>query len=210
MTFLKRLFLILVHQGKNVLRGSAFKNVSDEELVAKIVVDNNTLLFGVLYDRYSKKVYNKCYGFARSQDEAEDLTQDVFLMLFVKLASFKGKSKFSTWLYSFTYNFCVNYVNRNKQRKMSDKSIPMDTVEYKVEDEVSDDNLFELQASKLERALKLIDVEEKSILLLKYQDGASIKELSNFLEIGESAVKMRLKRAKAKLVKIYSDLDNDE
>ena len=209
MTFLKRLFLILIHQGKNVLKGGAFKNVSDEELVAKIVADNNTLLFGVLYDRYSKRVYNKCYGFARSQDEAEDLTQDVFLMLFVKLASFKGRSKFSTWLYSFTYNFCVNYVNRNKQRKMSDKSVPMDTVEYKVEDEVPDENLFELQASKLDRALKLIDVEEKSILLLKYQDGASIKELSDFLEIGESAVKMRLKRAKAKLVKIYNDLEED-
>lgn len=209
MTFLKRLFLILIQQGKNALRGDAFKNVSDEELVTKIVADNNTLLFGVLYDRYSKRVYNKCYGFARSQDEAEDLTQDVFLMLFVKLASFKGRSKFSTWLYSFTYNFCVNYVNRNKQRKMSDKSVSMDTVEYKVEDDVTDDNLFELQASKLDRALQQIEAEEKSILLLKYQDGASIKELSEFLEIGESAVKMRLKRAKAKLVKIYNDLDND-
>jgi RNA polymerase sigma-70 factor (ECF subfamily) len=185
----------------------AYSQLTDEELVKKIVANNNALLFGVLYDRYSKMVYNKCYGFSKSKDEAEDLTQDVFLMLFVKLASFKGKSKFSTWLYSFTYNFCVNYINRNKQRKMSDNSIPMDTAEYKLtEDEVPDESIYELKASKLEKALNLISAEDKSILLLKYQDGASIKELSEVLELGESAIKMRLKRAKAKLLEIYNTL----
>ncbi|NNC35120.1 MAG: RNA polymerase sigma factor [Croceitalea sp.] len=164
------------------------------------------MLFGVLYDRYAKMVYNKCYGFAFSQAEAEDLTQDVFLMLFIKLASFKGKSKFSTWLYSFTYNFCVNYVNRNKQKKIRDNSVRMDDAEYKLADEVPDESIFEMKAHKLEKALTLVSAEEKSILLLKYQDGASIKELGELMEIGESAVKMRLKRAKAKLLEIYNTL----
>ncbi|GGG52791.1 RNA polymerase sigma factor SigX [Croceivirga lutea] len=208
MTFLKRLFLIIVNQGKEALSRGGYADLSDEELVAKIVAKNDTLLFGVLYDRHAKMVYNKCYGFARSIDEAEDLTQDIFLMLFVKLASFKGKSKFTTWLYSFTYNFCVNYVNRNKQRKMSDNSIPMDTAEYKISDEeVSDETIYEMKSAKLAKSLEMIEPEEKSILLLKYQDGASIKELSEFLEIGESAVKMRLKRAKSKLLNIYNSLD---
>lgn len=207
MTFLKWLFLIFVNQDKKSLKADdAYSQFTDEELVQKIVANNNALFFGVLYDRYSKMVYNKCYGFSKSKDEAEDLTQDVFLMLFVKLASFKGKSKFSTWLYSFTYNFCVNYVNRNKQRKMSDNSIPMDATEYKLTEEVSDDSIYELKANKLEKALKLVTPEDKSILLLKYQDGASIKELSEIMEMGESAIKMRLKRAKAKLLEIYNTL----
>ncbi|GMN10461.1 RNA polymerase sigma factor [Croceitalea sp. MTPC9] len=207
MTFLKRLFLILINQdGRSLKADGAYSQFSDEELVQKIVADNNTLFFGVLYDRYSKMVFNKCYGFAKSKDEAEDLTQDVFLMLFIKLASFKGRSKFSTWLYSFTYNFCVNYVNRNKQRKMSDRSIPMDDAEYKLTEEVPDESIYELKASKLDKALQLVTPEDKSILLLKYQDGASIKELSEVLELGESAIKMRLKRAKAKLLEIYNSL----
>lgn len=183
-----------------------YGNLTDEELVQNIVAKNDSLLFGVLYDRYARMVYNKCYGFARSQDEAEDLTQDVFLMLFVKLASFKGRSKFSTWLYSFTYNFCVNYVNRNKQRKMSDKSVSMDDVDYKMADEVSDESIYEMKANKLEKALEMVSPEDKSILLLKYQDGASIKDLADLMELGESAVKMRLKRAKAKLLEIYKTL----
>jgi len=206
-TFLKRLFLILIHKDKKSLgTDNPYSHLTDEELVTKIVAKNDTMLFGVLYDRYSRMVYNKCYGFARSQDEAEDLTQDVFLMLFVKLASFKGRSKFSTWLYSFTYNFCVNYVNRNKQRKMSDKSIPMDDAEYKLTEDVPDESIYEMKAHKLEKAMNMVSAEDKSILLLKYQDGASIKELCDLFEIGESAVKMRLKRAKAKLLEIYNTL----
>ncbi|MBT8186496.1 MAG: RNA polymerase sigma factor [Croceitalea sp.] len=207
MTFLRRLFLILINQDRKSLgQTSPYHNLSDEDLVSKIVVKNDTMLFGVLYDRYAKMVYNKCYGFAFSQAEAEDLTQDVFLMLFIKLASFKGKSKFSTWLYSFTYNFCVNYVNRNKQKKIRDNSVRMDDAEYKLADEVPDESIFEMKAHKLEKALTLVSAEEKSILLLKYQDGASIKELGELMEIGESAVKMRLKRAKAKLLEIYNTL----
>ena len=207
MTLLKRLFLILVNQDKRSLNSNdAYSQLTDEELVQKVVANNNTLFFGVLYDRYSKMVSNKCYGFARSKDEAEDLTQDVFLMLFVKLASFKGKSKFSTWLYSFTYNFCVNYVNRNKQRKMSDNSISMEKAEYNLTEDIPDDSIYELKANKLSKAMELISVEDKSILLLKYQDSSSIKELSEVLEIGESAVKMRLKRAKTKLLEIYNTI----
>ncbi|MEM8764861.1 MAG: sigma-70 family RNA polymerase sigma factor [Bacteroidota bacterium] len=208
MTFLKRLFLIVVNNlDKKALGGDdSFAQLTDEELVARIVKNNNPLLFGKLYDRYAKMVYNKCYGFARSQDEAEDLTQDVFLQLFIKLKSFKGKSKFSTWLYSFTYNFCVNYVNRNKQRKMSDRSVPVEDSEHKLTEEVPDESLLELKAKKLEKALTLISAEDRSILLLKYQDGASIKELITLMEIGESAVKMRLKRAKERLMESYNTL----
>ncbi|WP_431111571.1 RNA polymerase sigma factor, partial [Winogradskyella poriferorum] len=91
-------------------------------------------------------VYNKCFGFATSESEAEDLTQDVFLQLFIKLRTFKGRSKFSTWLYSFTYNFCDNYVNRNKQRKMSDQSVQVDETEYKLTEEIPDESLFEMKA----------------------------------------------------------------
>lgn len=207
-TLLRKLFLILISNQEKEPLGKAdpYNHLTDEELVAKIVANNDTLLFGVLYDRYIKRVYNKCYGFAKSNDEAEDLTQDVFLMLFIKLASFSGKSKFSTWLYSFTYNFCVNYVNRDKQRKMSDKSVPVEDNEYRFVEEVSDDSIYEMKSKKLEQALRLISPEDKSILLLKYQDGASIKELMQVMELGESAIKMRLKRAKAKLVEAYNNL----
>ena len=181
--------------------------LSDEELVYKIVETNNTHLFAVLYDRYSSVVYNKCYGFSKSKEEAEDLTHDVFIRLFVKLRTFKGKSKFSTWLYSFTYNFCVNYVQRDKHKKNENKTVVTDQVkDEEVFDEIDDAALFELKADKLAKAMSIIEPNDKMILMMKYQDDLSIKEISEGLEIGESAVKMRLKRAKEKVVKVYNEL----
>ncbi len=209
MTFLKNLFLILISNPDKAFleKEDLYVQLSDEELVKQIVADNDPMLFGKLYDRYAKMVYNKCYGFAKSDDEAEDLTQDVFLQLFIKLRTFKGKSKFSTWLYSFTYNFCVNYVNRNKQLKIRDKSVQVENSEHKLTEEVPDESLYEMKADKLKKALEQISPEEKSILLLKYQDGASIKELVSLMDIGESALKMRLKRAKERLLEIYNTLE---
>lgn len=208
MTFLRKLCLIIISNQFKIKLDSddPYKDITDEELVKKIVENKDSTMFGVLYDRYSKMVYNKCYGFAKSQKEAEDLTQDIFLMLFVKLGSFKGRSKFSTWLYSFTYNFCVNYVNRDKGRKISDKANNIDDSEYKLSAEVTDESLLDLQVEKLKKALELIEPEEKTLLLLKYQDGVSIKELESIMEISSSAIKMRLKRAKAKVIETYNSL----
>jgi len=184
----------------------ASEKMTDEELVRNIVKNNNMMLFSILYDRYSQVIYNKCYGFAKSPAEAEDLTQDVFLMLFVKLGSFQGRSKFSSWVYSFTYNFCVNYVNRNKSRKISDKSDSIAEDPNKLGVQIDDDSILEMRSVKLKKALDLIDPEDKSILLLKYQDDVTIKELAVLMEIGESAVKMRLKRAKARIAELYNKI----
>ncbi len=187
----------------------AVHTLTDEALVEAIVKTNDTLLFEVLYDRYATMVYNKCYGFANSVDEAKDLTQDVFLRVFVKLASFKGKSKFSTWLYAFTYNHCVNYVTRNTAKKIEKKAVSSDSIENIREDIDSTRELETMRAEKLKKVMELISPEEKMILLLKYQDSLSIKELSEALDIGESAVKMRLKRAKEKLVHKYDNYMKD-
>lgn len=183
--------------------------LSDEKLIEGIVTSNDTLLFEILYDRYAKLVYNKCYGFASSTHEAEDLTQDVFLKLFVKLKTFKGKSKFSTWLYAFTYNHCVNYVNRNNSKKIEKQSVGTDNLgEDHYDSEVDDKSISLLKVEKLKEALELISPDEKMILLLKYQDFLSIKELADLLELGESAVKMRLKRAKDKLINVYKTVEH--
>lgn len=183
---------------------NTFHKLSDEELVSEIVKTKNTLLFEVLYDRYCDVVYNKCYSFSYSEDEAKDLTQDVFLKLFIKLETFKGTSKFSTWLYAFTYNLCANYVTRDTAKKIEKKAVPVEEYDHLLI-EIDDYNLFQIQIEKLKKALDIISMEDRMILLLKYQDDLTVKELSKVLEIGESAVKMRLKRAKARVVELCNE-----
>lgn len=179
-------------------------SLSDEDLVQAITKTNDTLLFEILYDRYSTLVYNKCLSFSKDEDEAKDLTQDVFLKLFVKLSSFKGTAKFSTWLYAFTYNHCVNYVTRNTAKKIEKQSVEHYDIEN-ISDEPNDEDFSQMKVDKLKDALNLISPDEKMILLLKYQDFLTIKEIESVLGIGESAVKMRIKRAKEKLLTVYNN-----
>jgi RNA polymerase sigma-70 factor (ECF subfamily) len=189
------------------LEAIVLKKLSDEDLVFEITTNKNTELFAVLYDRFSKVVYNKCYGFANSKEEAEDLTQDIFVRLFVKLETFRGNSKFSTWLYSFTYNFCVNYVQRSHHKKKEKVTVITDQIkEADAWLEIEDTQLFELKSEKLAKAMSLIEAKDKMILLMKYQDDMSIKEIKEALNIGESAVKMRVKRAKQKVISAYKEL----
>jgi RNA polymerase sigma-70 factor (ECF subfamily) len=181
--------------------------LSDEDLLKAFVKTNDTLHFEALYDRYAGIVYNKCYGFAKNEDEAKNLTQDAFLKLYVRLASFKGNSKFSTWLYAFTYNHCVNYVTRNTSKKFEKQLVSCKNIENLSEEE--DENSFlTMEVDKLKVALELISPMEKMILFLKYQDNLSIKEIENVLGIGESHVKMRIKNAKNKLITIYNQNQN--
>lgn len=207
MLLLKRIILTIVNKPSK--KGSLeHASLTDEELVKRIIKSNNSFLFGILYDRYSKKVYNKCFGFVKNEEEAKDLTQDLFLKLFIKLSSFKGQSKFSTWLYSLAYNFCVNYIKRNKDKMMSDASDPIEDHDYYLTaaDDIDDQELYEMKANKLEQALELIPPEDKVILLLKYQDDVPLKILCQLLDAEESAIKMRLKRAKIKVIEAHKTL----
>lgn len=183
---------------------SSVHNLTDEELVEKIVKTKSGLLFGVLYDRYSRIIFNKCYGFCYSEDEAKDLTQEVFIKLFIQLGKYRDTHKFSTWLSVFTYNLCVNYVTRDVSKKINKKAVPIEESAL-AELETDDNELLNLRVDRLEKVLEIIPAEDKMILLLKYKDDLSIKELSELLDIGQSAVKMRLKRSKARLTKIYNE-----
>src|SRR5690606_14412885 len=159
--------------------------LKDNDLLSNIVVSNNTELFGVLYDRHAPKVYNKCLGILKDPVEAQDLTHDIFVHLFIKLRTFKGNSKFTTWLYSLTYNYCVNYVQRDREKVHKKEEIREDHLEP-VEGNISDEQLFQLRLDKIQRAMREIAPEERALLIMKYQDDFSIKEIMEALEINES------------------------
>ncbi|WP_338357672.1 RNA polymerase sigma factor [Yeosuana marina] len=179
-------------------------SITDEELVTLIVNNKSSQLFSVIYDRYSHVVYNKCISFVKDTNEAQDLTHDIFVKLFIKLKTFNHKSKFSTWLYSFTYNHCVNYVQRDLNKR-KDKFLTTEDINdfSEVYPEIKDEFIYELKSDSLQKSLELMDPNDKMILFMKYQDDMTIEDIQKTLEIGKSAVKMRLSRAKSRLIKIY-------
>lgn len=177
---------------------------TDDELIQLYLKSRRPSYFSVLYSRYSNKVYSKCISMLRDEGLAHDATQDIFIKIFMNLAKFSGKSKFSTWVYSITYNYCIDFIRKKKK----ERNLFSDEMENAPDPEVDvDDNeLLEMEVGRLKRVLTEIPVGDKAILLMKYQDDMSIKEIASTLDKSESAIKMKIKRAKHKAQKVYKEI----
>lgn len=176
--------------------------MSDESAVEQYLLTQNVNYFNLLYDRYTDKVYAKCISMLKDSEKAEDATQEIFVKILLSLSKFSGKSKFSTWLFSITYNFCIDIIRRGKKEIITSLE---DNTKYDIEDDISDSEILETNVFRLKEVLGQMNIEDKSILMMKYQDDLSIKEICDVMHKTESAVKMKILRAKERFLKIYHE-----
>lgn len=179
------------------------KKIPDDELIDLFLASQSPEHFGELYGRYSDKVYSKCLSLLKNEAAAQDAAQDIFLKIFLNLAKFNKKSRFSTWVYSITYNYCIDHLRRKKKEKtvLTDDENDKDPVM----EEIDDKEILEMEIERLSFILDKIPEDDKSVLLMKYQADMSIKEISEAFDKSESAIKMKLKRAKNKVRKLYNE-----
>lgn len=189
-----------------VIAGASISSLSDEDIIQGYRESADSRYFDVLYTRYSDKVYAKCVSMLKDEGMAEDAVQDIFMKILVSISKFKGNSKFSTWLYSITYNFCIDKI----RRKRKDRSLVQDVDDLSnlegVSDDVDDNELLEASVRQMKIILEKLKAADKAVLLMKYQDELSIKDMTLILDMSESAIKMKIKRAKEKFKKEYQVL----
>lgn len=186
-----------------VLTNPSFKAMSDEDALEQYLISQNVNYFNLLYDRYTDKVYAKCMSMLRDQELAEDATQEIFVKILLSLSKFSRKSKFSTWLYSITYNYCIDQIRKEKKENFVQVN-DFSRID-KVDEDMYDSEIKETNVFSLKEVMDKMNAEDKCILLMKYQDELSIKDICNILDKTESAVKMKILRAKEKFLKIYKD-----
>ncbi len=181
--------------------------LTDLQLIDLILKNGRKELFSILYSRYFVKVQDKCYSFLKNKVQAEEFANDILSKAFEKLDSFKGKSQFSSWLYSLSYNTIIDYLRKKKQLHYPNWNQTNELPEIIDEEEV------ETQQPNYEQLLEILEKihpEEKALLLMKYQDTLSLKEIATSLSISEDAVKMRLKRARTRVVYLHHKLFGEE
>lgn len=179
--------------------------LSDEELVKITDQRWRRLVLGILYDRYEKKVFFKALALLKDRQSAQDLTHDIFIKVFTKLDQFKGNSAFSLWIHSISVNTCINYINkRNKlvfkevtEEIIKDTEMDVSILELKM--------LREIELDQLQALIDKLNRGERLLLSMKYIDGLSIKEMERILKIGTSAIKMRLKRSREKILALHQE-----
>ncbi len=156
---------------------------------------SRVLNFSIFYKLYYEKVYCKCLSMVKNEAVAEDLTQDVFLKIYTSRSEFRGNAQFSTWIYAVANNCCIDYIR--KQQK--GRTVTLE--EWRRTDPRTEENIEEQTPDikkRLKQILSILPEAERNILTMKYLDGKSIREIALVLKKTDSAVKMQIKRAKAK------------
>lgn len=182
---------------------------SDLEIIQKILEEEERALLEILYDRYATKVYYKCLGILGDKNIAKDLAHDVMVKVFLNIAKFRGTSQFSSWVYSITYNQCMDHIR--KRKRIPQESLNTEDFQYLSTEEIELENkvLEDLKLTQLEQLLDQLKPDDKMILLMRYQDSFSTKQIAEILSISESAVKMRLKRSRDKLAEQLKELQDE-
>lgn len=180
------------------------KQMKDSEVIHSYLETQASLCFSLLYSRYASKIYSKCISMLRDEALAQDATQEIFTKIFLNLSTFGEKAKFSTWIYSITYNYCIDFIRRKK------KQVALFTAEIEKApdraDEVPDEALLEMEVMQLRTVLDHLPAGDRAVLLMKYQDDLSIRDIAEILDNSESAIKMKIMRAKEKAQRVKGEL----
>ena len=191
--------VVLIHPLIN--RQPMYQQLRDEELIHHYLNTNQNDYFETLYNRYVSKVYRRCLSLTKDDAKAQDFTHDIFLRVIASLGNFKERSAFSTWLYSISYNYCMD------QRRLANRNVMVsiqDDIEYTVPD-AEENEVVEYKLQHLKDVLSTISPDEIVFLRLKYEDGLDIKEIARQFNLKDSAVKMRLKRTRDKIRRLCID-----
>lgn len=157
-------------------------------------------MFSQLLKRYQRPVHSMIRQIINCREDAEELTQDVFIKAFKSLDKFRGDCSLSTWLYRIAYNTAIS-ATRKKDHHMSDiddsylNNIPDD-----IADRVLEKMEDEIQLQRLEAAIDLLDIEAKALISLYYTEDKSVNEISEILQLSPDNVKVKLFRTRKKLV----------
>lgn len=155
---------------------------------------------------HSRRVYSICYRFVGKDDEAQDLTQDVFLRIFKSMRSFRaGEGSFAVWLTRLTRNLLIDNYRKTKGERMTDSledQLPM-LEETSITGGRTDALVAGREASELlQAALQKLSPELREAVILRDLEEMEYREIAQSLNVPEGTVKSRLNRGRAELAKV--------
>jgi RNA polymerase sigma factor (sigma-70 family) len=178
--------------------------IQDQILIENYKKTRDRSCFDQLYSRHINIVFRKCLSYLRNPEEAEDASQEIWIKVYFSLEKFEQRSSFSTWLYRITINHCINQL---KKRKFFVSLDELSEAGFDIEDKNEDFFVTLSNMDQVTKALSLLSKDMKAILLMKYMDEYTYKEIAQITGLSESAIKMRIARAKQQLKINFSKSD---
>ena len=138
--------------------------------------------------------------FTENREDAEEVSQDVFVKTYRSLADFRGDSKFSTWLYTIARTTCITFL---RKKKLETTSIDNEKTLLQLENKESSFNANVIEqksrAAMVNEAIKLLSPDDAQIITLFYKAEQSLEEIGNILGMEPNTIKVKLHRARQRL-----------
>ena len=185
-------------------------NKPDDIYYIEAVRKGNVQAFSFLVEKYQKLVYTLALKLLKKPEEAEEMAQDTFIKAFQKLDSYEGKSKFSTWLYSITYNACISEL---RKRRIEFKSIDDRQISDQDEQKMHDyyrETRKEDQEKYLNLALARLPEDDQVLVTLYYYENQSMDEISQITGLTVSNIKVKIHRARKKMYELLHEMLKEE
>ena len=190
--------------------------MEDAQLAALLVrrcLAGDSVAWEELVQRHHRRIYNICYRFAGSADDAQDLTQEVFIKIYRTLNSFDTeRGAFMTWVTTVTRNLLVDHFRKTKQDRMTDSldSAPSEHEDAKpISEQIRDQGLTpDARAQSLEvseavhRALQKLSPDLREAVILRDLQDMDYRDIATALRVPEGTVKSRINRGRAELARL--------
>jgi len=177
----------------------------NEEKILHQIANGDSKSFEILYKSFSEKVYNIALSYVKNIEDAEEITQNVFVKIHKNASSFKNKSSVSTWIYRIVVNTSLNYIKKKnrftlfdsiaKQSELIDFNHPRALLEQKE------------NANTLFKVIDYLPNNQKTAFILSYIECLPRQEVADIMKVSLKSIESLLQRAKqnlrSKLEKIY-------
>ena len=176
--------------------------MNTDQSIIEAILNGDAASYSQLVDRYKDLVFTLALRMLKHREEAEEVAQDAFIKVYKSLNSFKGDSKFSTWIYRVTYNTCLDRLKKNKKHY---NDVPIDGyTEHKLEtiDNALEHIIAEEKTALIKRCVHQLPAEDSYLISLYYFEELSLDEISKIVGMKANAVKVKLFRARKKLAVI--------
>lgn len=163
---------------------SKYRELSDEELV-KLVKAGDVEPYDELVRRHQVKIHDLCYKMIRNYDDARDLAQETFIKGFRKINTFRGQSKFSTWLYRIAMNNCLNFLKKQRPTEQLYEEIRVGKSDDPVQ--IFKNKRFREQ---LREAVATLPEVQRAVFTLRTLEDLTYEEVSEILKKPISTIKV--------------------
>jgi RNA polymerase sigma factor (sigma-70 family) len=171
----------------------------DKEIISKVLTGDHQA-YALLVDRHKSFVFTLALRYTKNREDAEEVSQDIFIKAYRALADFRGTAKFSTWLYTIITTTCITFL---RKKKLETHSLDNEKI-FEIADSQDSGlraNLVEQKSriTMVNKAIDLLSTDDGTIITLFYKGEQTLEEIALALGIDPNTAKVRLHRARARL-----------